>query len=78
MTPKEKAQELFDTYNLSFAGVISNEEDWDFLAKQCALIAVDELIEQQKNMADFLWSEIGYLIAPPVFLWAVKDEIEKL
>jgi len=44
MTPKEKAQELFDKYNLSFAGVISNEEDWEFLAKQCAWIAVDEVI----------------------------------
>jgi hypothetical protein len=44
MIAKEKAQELFDKYNLSFAGVISNEEDWEYLAKQCALIAVDEVI----------------------------------
>lgn len=42
----EKAQELVDKFKLSFAGVISNEEDWDFLAKQCALIAVDEIIRE--------------------------------
>jgi len=46
MTHKEKAQELVDKFKLSFAGVISNEEDWDFLAKQCALIAVDEIIRE--------------------------------
>jgi hypothetical protein len=68
MTPKEKAQELFDKYNLSFAGVISNEEDWEFLAKQCALIAVDEVINSMT-------------VATSVHLpyWKqVKHEIEKL
>ena len=46
MTPKKKAKELFDKYHLSFAGVISNDEDWEALAKQCALIAVDEIIRE--------------------------------
>jgi hypothetical protein len=78
MTPKEKAQELFDKYNLSFAGVISNEEDWEFLAKQCALIAVDELIEQHKPIEHFLWSGIGYLVKPPIFWEQVKHEIENI
>jgi hypothetical protein len=73
MTPKEKAQELFDKYNLSFAGVISNEEDWEFLAKQCALIAVDEIIR-----------ELTEEISPSVHgfrhqYWIeVEQEIEKL
>jgi DNA-binding transcriptional regulator LsrR (DeoR family) len=43
MTSKEKAIELVDKFKLSFAGVISNDEDWETLAKQCALIAVDEI-----------------------------------
>ena len=48
-SPKEEAQELVDKYNLSFAGVISNEEDWELLAKQCALIAVDEILESHNK-----------------------------
>ena len=41
MTPKEKANELVDrmTFNC-------NECDNDWNAKQCALIAVDEIIKQ--------------------------------
>lgn len=71
MTPKEKAKELFDKYKLSFAGEISNEEDWESLAKQCALISVEEVIEalhehhwQNRLIIDY-WKE-------------VKHEIEKL
>jgi hypothetical protein len=78
MTPKEKAKELFDKCELSCAGILCFDDDWEALAKLCALIAVDEMIEQQKSMADFLWSEIGYLIAPPVFWEQVKHEIENL
>jgi hypothetical protein len=76
MTPKEKAQELFDKYNLSFAGVISNEEDWEFLAKQCAWIAVDEIIKEcckssEKKDAKYQDERINY--------WQqVKHEIENI
>ena len=45
MTPKEKAKELFNKYHLSFAGIVSFDDDWEALAKQCALIAVDEILE---------------------------------
>ena len=71
MTPKEKAIELFDKFELSFAGVISADEDWEALGKQCALIAVDEVIEalhehhwQNRLLIDY-WQE-------------VKNELEKL
>jgi hypothetical protein len=71
MTPKEKAIELFDKFELSFAGVISADEDWEALGKQCALIAVDEVIEalhehhwQNRLIIDY-WQE-------------VKNELEKL
>ena len=75
MTTKQKAKELVSKFKfLSYP-----ESDVKFYnPKECALIAVDELIEQQKNMADFLWSEIGYLIAPPVFWEEVKDEINNI
>ena len=71
MTPKQKAIELVDKFKLSFAGVISNDEDWETLAKQCALIAVDEVIEalhehhwQNRNVTEY------YI--------EVKNELEKL
>jgi hypothetical protein len=71
MTRREKAQELFDKFELSFAGVISADEDWEALGKQCALIAVDEVIEalhehhwQNRLIIDY-WKE-------------VKNELEKL
>lgn len=41
MTPKEKANELINKF-------LSNDDlrfEWDTQAKQCALIAVDEILE---------------------------------
>jgi hypothetical protein len=74
MTPKEKAQELVDKYNLSFAGVISNEEDWEFLAKQCALIAVDMVIECCRQ-----YDELNETFVTQINHWQeVKQELEKL
>jgi hypothetical protein len=82
MTPKEKAQEIFDKYHFSFAGVISGEEDWEFLANQCALIAVDELIKNQekitKNINRYL--SIANIEIQDIgdFWQEVKQEMEKL
>jgi hypothetical protein len=61
MTPKEKAQELFDKY----FEVTNNY----YQAKQCALIAVDEILDTVKwCIGD---SQVGY--------WQdVKKEIELL
>jgi hypothetical protein len=65
MTPKEKAQELFE----AMSGI--GDEDHHcthYVAKQCALIAVDEIIQAGKDVdefADAYWQE-------------VKQEIEKL
>jgi hypothetical protein len=63
MTPKEKAEELYSMYN-SF-GKLNDSE-----VKECALIAVDEIIDMVKHTpiedieTDY-WQE-------------VKQEIEKL
>lgn len=66
MTPKEKAQELFDKMFV----IIENKGMYDDLyrAKQCALIAVDEIIKDKK-----MFNQIS------VEYWEdVKQEIEKI
>ena len=74
MTAVEKAKELYFKYYQQVADGSFPE----YNAKQCALIAVDEIIEQHEGSVDFLWSEIGYLMAPPVFWEEVKKEINNL
>jgi hypothetical protein len=69
MTPKEKAKELFDKCELSCAGILCFDDDWEALAKLCALIAVDEIL---KNDTIFLY--VHHLN----FWKEVKQEIEKL
>ncbi len=74
MTPKEKALELVDKY-IPLSLRLYSEYEWVEeidSAKQCALIAVDELIEFAYNYTDYnekstkeYWQE-------------VKQEIEKL
>ena len=72
-TPKEKAKELINKFIhfLPDSGDISKQD-----IQQCALIAVDELIENHNKMKDFLFSEIGYLITSPEYWQEVKQEIE--
>jgi len=64
MTPKEKAQELFDKF-------LRVEYPWP--AKECALIAVDEQIELLLNLSP-------YMAFPEQVkhLQEVKQEIQKL
>jgi len=72
MTPKEKAEELFDKMFL----VIENKGMYDDLyrAKQCALIAVDEIIDSEPQ---YEWSN-DYWKNPNDFWQEVKQEIENL
>jgi hypothetical protein len=69
MTPKDKALELYNKYEQlgrDFTRGVSMKE----FAKQCALIAVDEIIEVLKNIADITTSWLYYE--------EVKQEIENL
>jgi hypothetical protein len=72
MTPKEKAKELVDNFKfnvLDYEGSGLNE----YKAKQCALIAVDEIIAQIEPSVsmDVISERINY--------WQeVKQEIESL
>ena len=78
MTPKEKAEELVLTY------LKLQEPNYNWfhkgLAKQCALIAVDELLEYTKESRFPMNS--GYGFHKPYdydeYLLEVKEEIEKL
>lgn len=77
MTAEEKAKNLFGKYAMYLRANLRYDEEADEDAKQCALIAVDELMELAKkyetkncrllmdNLKILYWQE-------------VKQEIEKL
>ena len=67
MTPKEKAEELL----LKFLKVDNNTKEWfnKYMAKQCALIAVDEILNINSVDKDFSLSH---------YWLDVKDEILNL
>jgi len=69
MTPKEKANELVMTYSKK-SNNLKQRTDWNY-DKQCALIAVEELIKEQT-----MWQN-GQV--NPVLYWQeVKTEIEMI
>ena len=64
MTPKEKATQLI----YAFESIYNRDNEYEF-AKQCALIAVDELIEFTYNYTDYnekstkeYWEEVKHEI----------------
>ena len=70
MTPKEKAKELFDKYAMYLRSNLMYDEEAYEDAKVCALIAVDELIEEE-------YFTYGYYDRQD-YWQKVKQEIEKL
>jgi hypothetical protein len=77
MTPKEKAEELFDKFYL-----VKDERGLyrlnEFIAKQCALIAVDEII-QQWEVIDTYIADFGGKLNQSLKYWQeVKQEIQAL
>ena len=80
MTPKEKAKELFDKmlYHIMYNCQPTLSE---MVAKQCALIAVDELIKYHDDLMDVVRYELPsniVAIIPYKYWEEVKKEIEKL
>lgn len=71
MTPKEKAKELIHIYQSILIDEIVGKSAREFIVKQCALIAVDALLEHEKNFHSVLDKATDYL-------QEVKQEIEKL
>ena len=81
MTPKEKAEELVDKFyqttpNEYFVnepiGIKGRYKSWE-QAKQCALIAVDEILKENLELPDEPETVVRYL-----FWQEVKQEIENL
>ena len=77
MTPKEKSDELFNKFRSHtkvFHEVLGCEDHID-LDKQCALIAIDEIIQ-----IDVLINEDIYVEKPSYLQYwqEVKQELEKL
>jgi hypothetical protein len=72
MTPKEKANEIFSKmYNEVYD---SYGTEIGFIAKQCALIAVDEILSDYKNYLFHANTEYKGLM----YWKEVKQELEKL
>ena len=66
MSAKEKAKELVDNFTF-----MCKECDYDWNAKKCALIAVDEILKAVNSDWSFMQKRIDY--------WnEVKTEIQKL
>jgi hypothetical protein len=70
MTPKEKAQELYFKFYSKIPSIQDEGQMQDEASKQCALIAVDEILNELEGTnstkeGGFYWQE-------------VKQEIEKL
>ena len=68
MTPKEKAKDLYDSY--WYCLFESNIEKKNYWSKQCALIAVDEIL--------FIVSKYNDTQAEVSYWKEVKQEIELL
>ena len=76
MIPKEKAKQLLESMEFS-----CRECDYESKAKQCALIAVNELIKYHDDLMDVVRYELPSNIVAviPYKYWDdVKQEIEKL
>ena len=73
MTPKEKAEELI----LKFMRLQEPNYNWfhSKLAKQCALIAVDEMIIQNGELY-LLGLAKDYYIEKNAYLFDVKSELQ--
>ncbi len=74
MTPKEKAEELVNKYKPhSYNGAIEETDELMelFHAKQCALIAVDEIIKEVTPKVQLYTYQLD-------FWQQVKQEIEQL
>jgi hypothetical protein len=77
MTPKEKAKELFNKFQKPIDLLHKYPMCFD-TSKQCALIAVDEII-QQWEIIDTYIADFGGKLNQSLKYWEkVKQEIEKL
>jgi len=82
MTPKEKAIQLvnsFDELGRDFTRGVSMKE----FSKQCALIAVEEILSEYQSMSDLesvlvINNKLTFVVHQLVYWMEVKQNIEKL
>jgi hypothetical protein len=77
MTPKKKAKELVRKYYSFGLNNPAQSFSW-YECKQCALIAVDEIIGQWEVIDVYLADGNGQLNQNLKYWYTVKKEIEKL
>lgn len=72
MTPKEKAEQLINTYKVANYPKLNKDE-----SKKCALIAIDEIIDTLTNV---MWinNEHTDFAIKTKYWYEIKQEIEKL
>jgi hypothetical protein len=75
MTPKEKAKELVDKMLFCYQGNLD-----EYTAKQCALIAVDEIIKANPyKWVSFMDQYTETVLTSNIQYWQeVKQELEKI
>lgn len=74
MTPKQKAKQLIDNMYMEMSDFMITDKVLEVVAKQCALIAVDEVIECCNE-----YDEVHENYTTQVDYWKqVKNEIEQL
>lgn len=82
MTPKEEAKRIWEQYYDEIIGrnLTSGyfENGLNGIAKQCALIAVDELIVENHKCDSFEPRSTALLIDRLLFWQEVKEELENL
>ena len=76
MTQQEKAQELIDKFRLNVVDYEGSGLN-DFKAKQCAVIAVDEIIEQWEYIHAYIANGMGELNPNLKYWYEVKHELTK-
>ena len=74
-TPKGNASILIRKYAVWSAD--DNEGKYLYSAKQCALIAVDEILESGVDADYYFNKSVGYMITYQEYYQEVKQEIEK-
>ena len=86
MTPKEKAQELVDKFYQTTPneawineplGIAEEYKAWN-QAKQCALIAVDEILNEYAHAENHIEDIMGKISIYIKYWQEVKQEIEAL
>ena len=79
--PKEKAKELVNKYSAKLP--FYTQKDNLLKSKQCALIAVEEMLGEYQSMSDLeskivINDEVRFIVHQLQYWMLVKQEIEKL